>query len=84
MDKSIEVTVLAFGIAKDILGSSKMQLSVTQPLTVKDLKQIIIDQYPSFLKLASYRIALNAEYADDDTIVKPNDEIVIIPPVSGG
>ncbi|MCU0327274.1 MAG: MoaD/ThiS family protein [Spirosomaceae bacterium] len=30
------------------------------------------------------RIALNTEYAQDSDILKANDEIVLIPPVSGG
>jgi len=29
-------------------------------------------------------VAVNTEYADDNTVLCPNDEIVLIPPVSGG
>jgi molybdopterin converting factor small subunit len=29
-------------------------------------------------------VAVNAEYADDDLVVHPNDEVCLIPPVSGG
>jgi molybdopterin synthase sulfur carrier subunit len=29
-------------------------------------------------------VAINSEYAEDTAILKENDEIVLIPPVSGG
>jgi molybdopterin synthase sulfur carrier subunit len=29
-------------------------------------------------------VAINSEYAEDAAILKENDEIVLIPPVSGG
>jgi molybdopterin synthase sulfur carrier subunit len=44
----------------------------------------LIEKYPSFQKLSSLRIAVNEEYAEDHTEIKETDEIVLIPPVSGG
>ena len=40
--------------------------------------------FPDFEKLRSLSIAVNQEYREDDFLVKEGDEIVIIPPVSGG
>ncbi|TAH10016.1 MAG: MoaD/ThiS family protein [Runella slithyformis] len=51
---------------------------------VTDLKNLLINQFPDFQKLASLRVAVNTEYADDSTTLRSNDEIVLIPPVSGG
>ena len=39
---------------------------------------------PALKKLKSYAVAVNEEYATDDVILKPNDVVAIIPPVSGG
>jgi molybdopterin synthase sulfur carrier subunit len=36
------------------------------------------------MKLASYMIAVNSEYASEDDRINENDEIAVIPPVSGG
>lgn len=78
--------VLLFGIAKDIVGEAQLQFSETDkvPTSVSELKRMISEAYPEFSKLTSLAIAVNSEYANDDVALKGNDEIAIIPPVSGG
>jgi molybdopterin converting factor small subunit len=51
---------------------------------VGDLKIELIAQFPDFEKLRSLVIAVNEEYQEDGFILSEKDEIVIIPPVSGG
>jgi len=41
-------------------------------------------EYPEFEKLRHLALAVNSEYVQDDLIISENDEVVIIPPVSGG
>lgn len=78
--------VLLFGIAKDIVGKSQLQFSETDkiPSSVSELKKMISESYPEFGKLSSLAVAVNSEYAQDDVPLDRNDEIAIIPPVSGG
>ena len=78
--------LLLFGIAKDIVGRSAIDLSDLggQPKSVADLKQLLAAGYPGFSKLSSLAVAVNSEYANDDVVLKKGDEIAIIPPVSGG
>ncbi|RRQ48930.1 MoaD/ThiS family protein [Maribacter algicola] len=78
--------LLFFGIAKDIVGKSQMIMDFGEdsPNSVADLKQALKKRYPEFSKLSSLAIAVNSEYADDDVQLKSNDEVAIIPPVSGG
>lgn len=78
--------VLLFGIAKDIVGKSQLQFSESDkvPNSVSELKQLISETYPEFSKLSSLAIAVNSEYAADNVSLNRNDEIAIIPPVSGG
>ncbi len=78
--------VLLFGIAKDIVGKSQLQFSEAEkaPESVLELKQMISNSYPEFKKLSSLAVAVNSEYAEDDVSLDRNDEIAIIPPVSGG
>ncbi len=78
--------VLLFGIAKDIVGESLIQFSESEkvPTSVSELKQMISETYPEFGKLSSLAVAVNSEYARDDVPLDRNDEIAIIPPVSGG
>jgi molybdopterin synthase sulfur carrier subunit len=79
----MNVNVLAFGIAKDIFGQSSISLDIGGSTTA-DLKYSLEHQYPRLKQLASYMVAVNNEYAPDDSVLTERDEIAIIPPVSGG
>ncbi len=76
--------VLTFGIAKDIVGGPELDLPYLEGMTVLALKKAVLNTYPQFEKLNSLAIAVNSEYADDDLQIMPEDEVVLIPPVSGG
>lgn len=79
------MNVLFFGITKDIVGSSEINFSdELKPVNVAELKKQLIKSYPEFSKLNSLAVAVNSEYADDDLPLNGNEEIAIIPPVSGG
>jgi len=80
----MKITVLAFGIAKEIIGQLELTLQLPEEATVADLKSHLVSQFPDFQKLASLRVADNTDYADDTQLLHSNDEIVLIPPVSGG
>ncbi|MEM6724650.1 MAG: MoaD/ThiS family protein [Bacteroidota bacterium] len=80
----MQLHILAFGIARDIVGESKISFQLEKGQTVKDLKLALVDQFPAFQQLVSLSIAVNTEYAMDDHLLKESDEIVIIPPVAGG
>ncbi|MFT6370794.1 MAG: molybdopterin converting factor subunit 1 [Maribacter sp.] len=78
--------VLFFGIAKDIVGASQKVFSANdyRPKSVGELKQLLIQEYSELAKLTSLAVAVNSEYAQDDVPLKDNDEVAVIPPVSGG
>ncbi len=80
----MDVTLIAFGIAKDILKSSKAEISLSDQADIKLLKEKLTADYPDFAKLAQLSFAVNEEYREDDFVLKDHDEVVIIPPVSGG
>ncbi len=80
----MNIEVIAFGIAKDILNSKSVSLSLEEGSSVGVARQSLINQFPQFTTLASLQLAVNAEYVEDDYILKENDEVVLIPPVSGG
>lgn len=80
----MEIQVIAFGIAKDILGDYQIKVELPPPATVSDLKLKLSEQFPEFTKLASLSVAVNTSYAKDDQEINQQDEVVIIPPVSGG
>ena len=78
------IKILAFGIARDIVGGSTFEVQITEGATVFELQEHLSSQYPQFGNLASMLIAVNLEYGVYDTILKETDEVALIPPVSGG
>lgn len=77
------ISVKLFGIAKDIVGSST--LNIEQELsTVDDLLSYLKSKYPAFKELTSLLVAINDEYADTIAEINSGDEVALIPPVSGG
>lgn len=80
----MEIQVIAFGIAKDILAGNTALVQLDGKFTVGDLKAKLRQEYPAFEKLRSLSIAVNEAYQTDEFEISPNDEVVIIPPVSGG
>jgi molybdopterin converting factor subunit 1 len=80
----MKIKLLAFGISKDILGQRELEVNLPGPTDVKGLLAWLSQQYPEFERLASLRVAVNDEYAQPDHKIEANNEVVLIPPVSGG
>ncbi|MCE2612155.1 MoaD/ThiS family protein [Flavobacteriaceae bacterium D16] len=81
------MTILLFGITKDIVGQPTLSLSHSEAQglhTAGELKSFLKDNFPEMKNLSSLAIAVNSEYAQDDYPIQEKDEIAIIPPVSGG
>lgn len=80
----MKIKLTAFGIAKDILQTNSLQLEVNGVHSIGALKTYLCEQYPDFTKLRKISFAINEEYQTDDFSLTENDEVIIIPPVSGG
>ncbi len=78
--------VLLFGIAKDIVGQSSFRFNEGEivPASVSELKDRLKGSFPELGKLSSLAVAVNSVYAEDGDSLRHDDEIAIIPPVSGG
>jgi molybdopterin converting factor small subunit len=80
----MKIRIQAFGIAKDILAGQTAHIETDEGVNAGELRKQLMDQFPDFQLLASLKLAVNADYVSDDYVLKENDEVVIIPPVSGG
>jgi len=84
------MTILLFGVAKDIVGSPSLSIPTSSstgkklPKTVGELRSFLGNAYPELNNVSSLAIAVNNTYAEDQTEVNSYDEIALIPPVSGG
>lgn len=81
----MQINVKLFAFLADQLGES-IRLEIRNPVKVTDLFEQIAQKDPALKEtLANSRLAINQEFINDSTVtIKSNDEIAIIPPVSGG
>ena len=77
--------IKCFGIAKEIVNASEFAITPEDKISkVSQLRAHLLQNFPEFEKYKSFMIAVNESYATEDLIINPEDEIAIIPPVSGG
>lgn len=79
----MQIQVLFFGITRDITTKNQLKLDIDQGTTIEKLRLLLQSNYP---KLANYTyaIAVNENYAADGFELHQNDQVALIPPVSGG
>ena len=81
----MNVRVKLFAVARDIVGREETILSLPENSTTSSAVQLIVQQYPKLEQWRKYlRIAVNWEYVSTDQALHNNDEVAVIPPVSGG
>ncbi|MCL7752294.1 MoaD/ThiS family protein [Polaribacter sp. Z022] len=80
----MKIKVLFFGITTDLVATSNLELGVLEGLSVSSFKNLLKENYPKLENIDSYAIAVNEEYASNELLLKENDVIAVIPPVSGG
>lgn len=76
-------SILAFGLARELLGVSELNFN-TRVKNVGELRQHLLVEYPVLSNLEQLRIAVNQIYAEDEEVLDGNEEIALLPPVSGG
>ena len=80
----IKFKVLFFGVTRDLAGKSELDIELEEGSNVKMLLEKLGSDFSRLSEMKSLMIAVNNEYAKPDLILKENDEIALIPPVSGG
>ena len=80
----MKIQILFFGITTDLVGASSLGLELTEASTVLNFKSLLKEKYPQLKNIDSFAIAVNESYATDELVLKENDTVAIIPPVSGG
>lgn len=83
------VKVLAFAGARDLVGP-ELEVKLTDAdlapaCSAAQLMDRICALFPALAPhRKSLRMAINGVYAKDDELVRPGDEVALIPPVAGG
>ena len=79
------VTLLYFSTLRTRTGSARETLELTEPISVARLRQILAERHPALAEaLPSSVVAVNHDFAFDETTLADGDEVALFPPVSGG
>jgi len=81
----MRVRVLFFGMLKDLAGKSSDFVDLPDGALVRDVLAHYLGEVPRLKEsLAALAVAVNQEYAGAETVLKSDDEVALLPPVSGG
>lgn len=81
----MEVRVLFFGMLKDLAGRGSDRLTIREGASLGDVLTHYEKEFPRLTELLpSIAMSLNREYAGPEAALQPDDEIALLPPVSGG
>src|SRR5215213_187946 len=85
MTNAVNIRVLFFGAARDVVEANELELVLDAPATVSSAFQSLKTRFSELERFGrSLLFAVNQEYATPDTQLKDNDELAVFPPVSGG
>jgi len=81
----MKVRVKFFAILRERAGVGEISKEIQEGSTVADLWQALQEEYPK-LHVPGVRLlyAVNQNYVSPEEILNEMDEVVFVPPVSGG
>ena len=81
----MKIRLLLFASCRDAVGDKELDFEVEEGIDAGLLREELVQRYPRLRPLKEKLLmAVNAEYVDDQTVLKEGDEVALIPPVSGG
>ena len=81
----MKVHVQFFSRLRDVAGVSEIEFEVSNRTRVAELLDIIYSRTPAMRDWdKSILVASGVEFVDREYVVKPGDQISIMPPVQGG
>ncbi|MDJ0573883.1 MAG: molybdopterin converting factor subunit 1 [Xenococcaceae cyanobacterium MO_234.B1] len=84
-DSSITITIKLFAAYQEAYNLPELQLNFPSQTTVGEILDYVLAQKPQLEKWRDVtRFGVNLQFAEANTILNDGDEIVFIPPVSGG
>ncbi|HLS67067.1 MAG TPA: molybdopterin converting factor subunit 1 [Pseudogracilibacillus sp.] len=77
------IELLFFAQLREEVGAASLTIDASE-ITVEQIKKQYLAKYEMDELLKSAMVAVNEEYAAEDTVVHAGDTVAFIPPVSGG
>ena len=81
----MKVRIQFFSRLRDLAGTAAVDLEVPERTTAADLLETVYARFPALREWdKSILVASGVEFVEREYLVKPDDEISIMPPVQGG
>ena len=81
----MHIHVKLFARAKDLAGTGALSLVLPEGALVRAAKALLVERCPALQPLMSVLlIAVDGNYATDETVLTESCELACFPPVSGG
>jgi len=81
----VHISVRAFASYREALGTRQVTLEVAAGCTAAQVWDVLARRYPALGRLPRpFAFAVNDAYVPPDAVLRDDDEVVLIPPVSGG
>ena len=81
----MQITVKLFALMREKAGTDTIPLEVPTGAPVTQALATLVCQYPTLAPyMANTRFSLHMDFVDPETTLAEGDELVLIPPVSGG
>lgn len=85
MADCITITVKLFAAYQEAYGAPELTLELPVGTTVEQVRERLISEHPQLEQWRDLtRFGINLELADPSAVLRAGDEVVLIPPVSGG
>lgn len=82
---TLRVRVRLFAVQRELAGTRELTLELTPGASVGDAWDALVERFPVLAPgRSSVRFARNNSWAGADALLEDNDEVAMIPPVSGG
>ncbi|OGL45432.1 MAG: hypothetical protein A2161_03320 [Candidatus Schekmanbacteria bacterium RBG_13_48_7] len=79
------IAVRFYAISREIAGTDQIKIELKEPACVGDAVDAVLTKYPKLGSLKNHlRYAIDNDFADLTQKLKNNQELCVIPPVSGG
>ncbi|HHP7244354.1 MAG TPA: MoaD/ThiS family protein [Elainellaceae cyanobacterium] len=84
-DLTITVTVKLFAAYQEAYGVSELVMQFPEQTPVVAVRDRLITAHPELNQWRDLtRFGINLQFVEPDTLIREGDEVVLIPPVSGG
>ena len=80
----IRLHILSFSLVKDALGKKNIIITMDNNVTVKQLLKKVRAMNKQKLDGLPIRVAVNQLYVNENYTLRNEDQVALIPPVSGG